>query len=266
MTPSALLSLQQTGALPRTLSPEQLAHLQRSLARHAEQVSADKLSEILDAVKTKIEDVLNPRQVLREGTSQTVTEGLTHASARAELGSFIESLTSESIAKTFNLDFTIDVAEKISAGAGKFVQQNADPEVVNLYPALELERFYERDVPRGFRRGKGGALIPVPDDDWPSRFAAAASASGDEDAGRVLEETGRMMARKDSPLWQSLGDGAGGYDDTLGNPFPPFAFNSGYRTKAVSRADAIDVGLIQPGDQVAGAELDFGNLFSQAAA
>ena len=63
------------------------------------------------------------------------------------------------------------------------MSQQAD---VDEYPALELYRLYDRDVPRGFQSGPKGTLIPVPDDDWPSRFEDACNASGDEDALRVL--------------------------------------------------------------------------------
>jgi hypothetical protein len=46
-----------------------------------------------------------------------------------------------------------------------------------------------------------------------------------------------MIAKKDSPIWQAIADGAGGYEDTLGHPFPPFAFNSGMDWRAVPREE-----------------------------
>jgi hypothetical protein len=54
---------------------------------------------------------------------------------------------------------------------------------------------------------------------------------------------GRLIALKGSPIWQALANGAGGYQDTLGHPFPPFAFHSGMDWAAVKRARCIELGL-----------------------
>lgn len=255
----AITALQKQGVLRRALSPAQVQALERSIQRNALELSRSKIRELLDAFKTRIEDVLNPRQVGREGLTETVTQGLTQGTARSQLLAIVQEMGADEIAP--RIEFMLDVSTKVASGAGKFIQQNADPELVDLYPALELERFYDRDVPRGFRTVKG-ELVEVPDDDWPTRWQHAAAESGDTDAARVLTETGRMVARKDSPIWQALGNGAGGYDDTLGNPFPPFAFNSGFNTRAISRAEAVDLGLIQPGAKVSGADIDYEKLLA----
>ena len=125
------------------------------------------------------------------------------------------------------------------------MNQNLTPEAVDEYPALELKRLYDRDVPRGTKD---------PDDGWPARWEAG--------GGELID--GRMVALKNDPIWQALGDGEGGYDDTLGNPFPPFAFNSGFETVDVSRAEAEELGLISEGEEVEPAEIDFGNLLNMA--
>ena len=52
-----------------------------------------------------------------------------------------------------------------------------------------------------------------------------------------------MVARKDSPVWDKIGDGAGGYRDTLGNPYPPFAFNSGMDWEDVDIDTADGLGI-----------------------
>ena len=53
-----------------------------------------------------------------------------------------------------------------------------------------------------------------------------------------------MVALKSSPIWQALGDGAGGFRDTLGNPYPPFAFGSSYAWVHVDRLEARELGLL----------------------
>lgn len=47
----------------------------------------------------------------------------------------------------------------------------------------------------------------------------------------------RMMACKDSPIWQALGNGEGGFNDGLKHPFPPFALKSQMDWRAVPRAE-----------------------------
>ena len=92
------------------------------------------------------------------------------------------------------------------------------------FPAWRLTRFGTREVPRK----------------WGERWAAAFSACGGEGCAR----NGEMVALKGSPVWEHLGAGAGGYKDTLGNPFPPFAFNSGMDWESVDREEAEGLGLV----------------------
>ena len=75
--------------------------------------------------------------------------------------------------------------------------------------------------------------------DWPQRWKAA----GERVAWRGAHRT-KMVALKSSPIWQALGDGAGGFRDTLGNPYPPFAFGSSYEWVPVDRLEARELGLL----------------------
>lgn len=96
------------------------------------------------------------------------------------------------------------------------------------YPAWELARVYHRDVPRG-----------TPDSHsvgWLRRWHDAATSVAFEGVWKpATGEVARMIALKSSPIWAALGEGAGGYDDALGDPYPPFAFNSGMAWRAVDR-------------------------------
>ena len=99
------------------------------------------------------------------------------------------------------------------------------------YPAWELVRLYIRRVERGTPESKTAG--------WQKRW---------EDAGKAVRWEGAsqsaLVALKNSPIWAAIGDGEGGYIDTFGNPFPPFAFGSGMAWAAVSREKTIDLGLI----------------------
>ena len=58
-----------------------------------------------------------------------------------------------------------------------------------------------------------------------------------------------MIALKSDPVWQTIGDSTL-FPDALGNPYPPFAFNSGMWVRDVSREDAIALGLMAATDPV----------------
>lgn len=104
---------------------------------------------------------------------------------------------------------------------------------LHAFPAYELVRIYPRSVPRGMKRDRQGALAEDPGKAWPDRW---------EKVGGVFHD-GRMIARKDDPIWDQLGASAE-FSDGLDAPFPPFAFSSGYGWREVPRAEAVALGVI----------------------
>jgi len=216
------------------------------------------ISDYLDKIQSTVESIINPKQVEREGQDLTVTEGLNPATARESLRNALRDLgytPSEGIAGTIKdlssagrLNLVVKTNTELAQGAGKFVQSNLNEDVLDLYPAWELVRYEEREKPR----------------DWEERWRIAAQVAGDPEAAACLELNGRMCALKSSDIWQQLGDGAGGYDDCLGNPYPPFAFNSGMWTDDVSREEAEEMGLLEKGEKAEAAGLDLASLFKAA--
>ena len=225
MSATTIQALQKAGKLPSGLSDKQAALLQRSLDRYSGQVSDKVLTAILDDFRDKLK------------TATTMTDVNDMRGIMADLQANIGG--SESLAK--RLKWSLRVSQEVAAGAGTYLNQNLTAEAVDEYPALELKRIYSRDVPRGTKD---------PEDSWPARWEAA--------GGELID--GRMVALKDDPIWQALGDGDGGYDDTLGNPFAPFAFNSGYETLDVSRKESVSLGLIGENEHADPAPIDFGTL------
>lgn len=147
----------------------------------------------------------------------------------AERGS-LQDLSSEG-----RIDLMLETNMRMAANYGRMVAGNTE-QARRAYPAWELVRLYWRAVPRGTPESRS--------DGWNLRWTAAGE---DVDWEGALKQ--RMIARKDSPIWQALGDGAGGYLDTLDHPFPPFAFNSGMAWREVSREECASLGLIQ-GEEV----------------
>ena len=162
------------------------------------------------------------------------------------------------IFSTDRLNLILKTQEMMTQGAAKNIWGN-EPDALQQYPAWELVRVAAVEIPRGEKRVKGG-LTEVPEDAWDTasgRWAAAVSEAGDDEAQKIFDDTGRMVARKDSDVWQALGDGAGGYDDTLGNDYEPYAFNSGMGRVEVSAKEFADLGGDPTG--VEPDETDFGS-------
>lgn len=244
----ALRQLQAQGRLPRGLSDPQLAQLARSLSKYGGEVSERLVQQILADWSDKIK------------SSQSLGTPAQQRDVIADLGHFVSS---EEVRN--RIEFALKISQEVASGAGQYLNQNLSPEVLDEYPALEFKRLFNRLVPRGLKRGPKGTIIPVPDENWPTRWAAAGADCGDDDwlDWEGDAQTGRGVALKSSGIWQSLGDGVGGYDDTLGNPFPPFAFNSGFMTLDVSRNEAIQLGLMGAGDKAKPAKINFAKLFSE---
>ena len=119
------------------------------------------------------------------------------------------------------LGLILDTQRQMAATVARLELQT--PEVLAQWPAWRLTRFVGRRVPR---------------DDWPRRWRAAGEAVGWQGASRT-----RMVALKASPIWKALGDGVGGFKDTLGNPYPPFAYGSGMDWEDVGAEEAQRLGL-----------------------
>jgi len=126
------------------------------------------------------------------------------------------------------LDLIVKTRSSMASNAAAVNAQ--DEYSVYAVPAWELKRYGQRSVPR----------------DWAARWKAAGDSVGWEGAS---PDFGNMVALKASPIWQALGDGAGGYRDTLGNPYPPFAFSSGMGWRRVRRDRCIELGLIGEHEQ-----------------
>ncbi len=261
---SVIESLQKDGRLPAKLTQGTVDAMTKSLTRYFGQAAGDKIGQFTDKARAVAEAALKTEQETRVAGQPTVTVGVGKADARAIITEFIEANGVENIAETMNMDFFLRIAGEVASGAAQHVAQNFDETRLDEFPALEFHRVYERDVPRGTELVKGAPQTWNAWDDADGRWQAACDEAGDEAAQQVFDDTGRCVALKSSGVWQALGDGAGGYDDTLGNPFAPFAFNSGWMTDEVPRAEAVELGLLEEDDEAEPAKTDFDNLFAMA--
>lgn len=174
---------------------------------------------------------------IRDVVTQMAAGEINLADARAQLLTVLEQMGHspqddgglKNPASIRRLNLIIDTQTQMASSVARLSEQTEA--TINLFPAWELMRFESRAVPRV---------------DWMERWTAAGESVGF--AGALQR---RFIALKNSPIWAALGNGAGGYRDTLGNPYPPFAFNSGLDWRDVARAECEALGLQVPVDAAA---------------
>lgn len=246
----AIESLLARDLLPTNMSSAELRGLGKSILDRSLFSARNHYTEILDQLKNELQTLLNPVTAVRpDGTPYT--SGTDVASVRLRLRRSLEGLgyqapegkkgTIEDLASEPRLNLVIKTNQQIAQGYG-YARQGQNADVLDEWPGQELVRLEERVVPR---------------DDWDERWRAACQQAGDTLALGIYRDTGRMVARKDSGVWQALGDGAGGFDDTLGSPYEPFAFGSGMGTVDIDRAESVELGLIGEDEQVKAIPLNY---------
>ena len=173
---------------------------------------------------------------IREVCAQIAAGEINQADARLKLVTLLEQMGHSpqdgggiaNPASIRRLNLIVDTQRQMAASVATLSGQTKA--TVEMWPAWELTRLETRAVPRP---------------DWDRRWATAGLACGFKGA---LKD--RFIALKSSPIWQELGNGAGGFRDTLGNPYPPFAFSSGLDWVEVDREDCIRFGLITEDEEV----------------
>ena len=240
--------------MPTNLTSAELSQISKEIMRKAVTSAQTTITGLLDRYKDGIASILNPQQVLRPGETLTVTEGYNPATLKTFIQDYLRSIsytppqgkegTIEDLSSDARVKLVVKTNTELVQGAGRFIRANSDADTVDLYPAWELVRYEQKKEPR----------------DWHQRWRIAAQTAGDAKAAACLELHGKMCALKNSGIWQALGDGAGGYDDTLGNPFPPLAFGTGMWVDDVSRREAEAIGLLEPGEKAEPATFDLSTL------
>lgn len=171
----------------------------------------------------------------------------------AERGS-LQDLSSQQ-----RIDLMLRTNVEMTRNYARVVEGNS-PAALRMWPAWRLKRVASRVTPRGERRDREGELVEDAKNSWEARWQAAGDSVGWEGALKSV-----MVARKDSPIWQALGDGAGGYTDTLGHPFGPFAFNSGFDQVAEPKASWLQLLAAEQGNGSAAPEAESGPMRAQLA-
>lgn len=188
------------------------------------------VKEYLDEVKSILHDYVTGVGTVKDGPNEGEPISMGKGRARMlmyeklmDLGLVGEadgdSKRIDDLASSMRLNLIIDTNSQIAHSLDQ-LQNAADPVQQILNPCWELVRDEQRQNPRN----------------WLQRWNEAASIVMFEG---VAKNTDRMIAKKDSPIWQELGNAK----DGLGNPYPPFAFGSGMGWELVSAEEVEELGL-----------------------
>lgn len=214
MTPEEIQRVKEL--LPTTLGSEEIrrtvaADILRRSVFSARMASATYLAKVREACARMLAGEINQATAVKE--LMDVLGGMGHSPMDGG------GLTNPASLRRLNL--IVETQTQMAASVARIDGQTEA--TIALWPAWELVRFESRRVPRA---------------DWGARWRFAGDAVGWQGA---LQR--RFIALKSSPIWAALGQGAGGFRDTLGNPYPPFAYSSGLDWQEVSAEECRRLGL-----------------------
>ncbi len=206
--------------LPTNLGSAELREVARGIRERSIFSAKNTMESVLGEIKDQVTELLEGESNVATGRLK-VKESLRKAGYEPDPDKrgTIEDLSSDQ-----RIDQVLETNAEQMQGYGHWLE-GQDESVLDQWPAQELFRAEAREQER----------------DWLSRWRIAGEASG-ESSGWTFQG-GRMVALKNHPIWEHLGD-TSLFDDGLDNPWPPFAFGSGMDVRDVTREEAMELGLI----------------------
>ena len=214
--------------LPTTGRTSSLQLLDSAIKRRAIMSATVAIAEPLAKIRDSVTGILNgetDQASMRLGLKQ-LWEKLGYRPDPEKIGGL------QDLSSTDRINLQIETNVATARGAGWY-EQGQQADVLDEFPAQEL---YRATSPAGGAKAER---------DWAERWEKA--------GGKFYD--GRMIAAKDDEVWNRLGDPSL-FPDALGNPWPPFAFNSGMRVRDVDRTEAEQLGVIEPDQQIEPQPLD----------
>lgn len=228
----ALGAMRGKRIMPTALSSAELSAMAAEVRARALFSARTANAEYLQEVKDVLEGILNPHTETRADGSQA-TVGMDIAEARLRLKDAHDRIqfyqpeegergTIKDLRSDARLNLILRTNVDMAYNYGSFMQGMAEG-AVDAFPGQELVRWEERQQHR----------------DWADRWRGA---GGTVYAGSGLDGRGRLIARKDDPIWTAI--------SAFGLPYPPFDFNSGVGVRDVSYEECIRLGVMEPGERV----------------
>lgn len=212
---AALASQAVKTVMPTQLRSRLLAQLPVETRKRAMFSAGVMSADLLQNINDEILEVLKGNQ--------------TEDTARSLLHRIPGMLDHSELRTESRLRLIVETNVDLARGYGGY-QQSQDVDILDEFPAQELYRAEDRKEPR----------------DWPSRWE---DAGGEFYPGDSDYPEGRMIARKDDPIWVRI--------SAFDLPYAPFDYNSGMDLMDVDRDEAEELGLLDPGDTVEPGRLDF---------
>ena len=216
--------------LPNDLSSAELARLDVAVRERSLALARVTNAAFLGRVDSEVGRIVAGQQT-EEKARRELEAVLKEIGYEPDKPGSIEDLSSDQ-----RLRLIIRVQAEQSFGYGQWRQGQSDA-VLKVWPAQEFYRAADRKEPRN----------------WPERWAAA---GGQFFKGHSDYPQGRMVAMKDSPIWETI--------NRFSVPYAPFDFNSGMDIRDIERAEAIELGLMRPGQIVVPQRRSFESDFGMA--
>ncbi len=229
---TAFTQAARRGILPNRLSTAELRRLSAAVranavfsARTTSAIYVTKVKEVVDGLAGGTMDLATARLALKQ-TLQVL--GYTPEGGFPDdrpgtvppaIAGSLQDLRSDR-----RLNFMLRTQEALMTGASQKLR-GMEEQALRMFPAWELVRLEERNVPR----------------DWPARVNIAL-ANLDRPA---LAAGARLIFTKGDPIWAALGS-SDLFDDALDVDHPPFAFESGKGWRAVPAEEAAALGIEGP--------------------
>lgn len=233
----ALLSRSVRAVMPTNFSTDEIQAIPVDIRERSLFSARNHFETVLNELGSVVDRILAPTTKTSEreiDAGQQFTSGLDVAQARVLLREKLAQMGYEpdaakagglqDLGSDVRLDLVINTNVEMAQGFGQW-RQGQDEDVLDAFPAQELYRLESRMVPRN----------------WAERWNESASAV-DPKAGDVFSRTGRMIARKDSPIWESI--------SRFSQPYPPFDFNSGMDVRDVDYQTAVKLGVVERGAKI----------------
>lgn len=235
---AAIREIARRKSTPTNLSSAELSKLGESFWRDALASARTTQASLLDDYKDLVGQVLNPRtEIGADGAPRTV--GMDRAKLRLKIKQHLagdgyqpeegEAGTIKDLSSNRRINLVQDFWTKYGQAKGQTVRNN-DADLLWSHPAYELVRTGDRQEKRNWIeiwRGAGGTVYPGRPPGLPLN-------------PDMVE--GRCIARKDDPIWFEISE--------FGRAEPPYRFGSGVGRAAVRRKVCIELGVIEPDEQV----------------
>ena len=248
----AIAFARQKRLLPTTLDSRQLSRLSGALKRRSMFSAAVSHAGALQRLASLVEKIAGgiTEGGVVAGTQTGTDRQVSIAEAKAQMKEYWDSIgyqarpgeegSVKDLTSDRRLQLQVETNVLDTLGYGR-LQATQDEVALDVNPAWELVRMSHPKVPR----------------DWDARWSEARASLGSDAEGSTDAGSGRMVALKNHPIWAALGS-SDLFDDALGNPWPPFAFNSGMNVVDVPRDEAVDLGLL--GETTVVPPVDVGDL------